>query len=45
MQTAEEHIGEEITQDIYTEEGIEVCIDNDEISDEEEGFMTGWLAA
>ncbi len=31
--------------DIYTEQGIELCIDNDEITDEEEGFMAGWISA
>ena len=51
METAEDHvgaedyIGEEMLQDIYTEEGIEICIDNDEINDEEEGFMAGWISA
>jgi hypothetical protein len=41
----ENYVGEELLQDIYTEQGIEVCIDNDEITDEEEGFMAGWISA
>jgi len=45
METAEDYVGEELLQDIYTEQGIEVCIDNDEITDEEEGFMAGWISA
>ena len=32
-------------KDIYTEEGVEDCIEGDEISCEEEGFMMGYLAA
>jgi len=32
-------------KDIYTEEGVEDCMDADKISTEEEGFMIGYLAA
>tara|TARA_B100001971_G_C18088304_1_gene482098 strand:+ start:398 stop:613 length:216 start_codon:yes stop_codon:yes gene_type:complete len=31
--------------DIYTEEGIEDCAENDEISPSEQGFMQGYLGA
>jgi len=43
--SAENYVGEDFLQDIYTEQGIEICIDNDEITDEEEGFMAGWISA
>ena len=32
-------------KDIYTEEGIENYVEEDEISSEEQGFMLGYLAA
>jgi len=32
-------------KDIYTEEGIENSIDEDEISSTEQGFMLGYLEA
>ena len=32
-------------KDIYTKEGIENYIEEDEISSEEQGFMLGYLAA
>ena len=35
----------ESDRDMYTEEGVDECFDNDEISSMEEGFMLGYLAA
>ena len=32
-------------EDIYTREGVENFIENDELSGEEEGFMVGYLGA
>ena len=35
----------ELDRDIYTEEGVEECFENDEIDSREEGFMIGYLAS
>lgn len=38
----EDHNMEE--EDIYTEDGVSCCSDDDEISSWEEGFMIGYLS-
>jgi len=35
----------EMDRDIYTEEGVGECFENDEIDPREEGFMQGYLAS
>jgi hypothetical protein len=45
MQDMEREIIEEEEGDIFTLTGIEKARDDDEISDHEEGFMTGYLEA
>lgn len=45
MQDLEREIIEEEEGDIFTLTGIEKARDNDEITDFEEGFMTGYLEA
>ncbi len=32
-------------KDIYTAEGIENCVDEDDLSGEEQGFMLGYFEA
>ena len=34
----------EHVKDLYCEEGLGCCLDDDSISSEEEGFMRGYLA-
>ena len=41
----EENFETEEEQDIYTEEGIDVYMDDDIISPSEQGFMRGYLGA
>lgn len=35
----------ELDRDIYTEEGVDESIENDEINGSEEGFMLGYLSS
>jgi len=38
-------MNEEDEQDIYSEDGVESYMDDDEIAEREEGFMVGYLGA
>lgn len=40
-----EHEDEEMRDDFYTEERVEDCFDNDEITTAEQGFMIGYIMA
>jgi hypothetical protein len=45
MRTRKEEIKEEEEGDIYTEEGIVVVLEDDEISPREQAFMFGYLSS